>query len=127
MESTIGIQIMYGAAVIGAGAVGATTLFVPGIARRYIFAGEVEPDPFHRILGALWLALGLVAALGLFDPATFLPVLLIQLIYKFVWVLIVGYPAIASGNRTPGIIFFTALFTIWVIALISIIPFQMLI
>ena len=123
MFGTLGLQIMYGAAVLGAGVVGAMTLFAPVLAGRNIFAGEAVVGAYVRILGALWMALGLVAILGLVRPSDFVPLLLIQLVYKVAWLLIVGYPTLAGGQRGPGLIFFVALFTAWVVALLFAIPF----
>lgn len=122
----IGLRIMYGAAVIGAGAVGAMTLFAPVAAERYIFADATEVDIFLRVLGAVWLATGVVAIGGLADPLRYLPVLLIQLLYKTAWLVLAAFPALASGSSSRGLVFLTVLFIVWVLALILVIPFRVL-
>lgn len=126
MDSILGLRVMLGIAVLGAGAVGATTLLLPHMAGRFIFFGATTVDPYLRILGALWLSLGLVAGLGILQPINFIPVLLIQLIYKSVWLVVVAYPAIIKGNRETGLLFLCGLFTIWVAALCFVIPFSRL-
>ncbi len=127
IAETLGLQLMFGAAIFGAGLVGAATLFLPRLAGKYVFAGETTVDRYIRILGALWLALGLVAILGVTSPSNYWPILLLQLIYKTIWLMCVAVPAIARGNRETGLIFFAALFSIWVVALILFVPFPDLI
>lgn len=122
----IGLQIMYGVAVIGAGAVGAMTLIAPVTAGRFIFANATEVDVYLRILGALWLAIGVVALGGLADPLRYLPVLLIQLLYKTAWLFLAAFPVLVSGSSSRGLVFLTVLFTVWVFALILVIPFRVL-
>ncbi|MCK0094305.1 hypothetical protein MWU60_01875 [Yoonia sp. F2084L] len=124
MDSMIGLRIMFTGAILGAGVVGALTLFAPHVAGRYVFCGATVVDSYLRILGALWLSLGLVAGLGLLRPMDFLPVLLIQVIYKSAWLATVAYPAIVQGNRDTGLLFLAGLFTIWVAALSLTIPFS---
>lgn len=129
MEITTNIammKVMYAIAVIGAGCVGLMTLLSPKLASQYVFANATQVDAYLRILGALWLALGVGAGLGLFSPLKFSAVLLIQLIYKSVWVLVIAIPLFLNGNREPGLIFLSGLFTVWIIALMFAVPFQYL-
>ncbi len=120
------MRVMYAVAILGAGAVGLTTLFAPRLASQYIFAGGTEVDVYLRILGALWLALGLASTLGLSQPLKFSVILLIQLFYKTAWLAAAALPALASGNREVGLIFLTILFIVWVIALLFALPFRYL-
>ena len=122
-DSTLWIRVMYGVAVIGAGAVGLMTLCAPRLAAQYIFAGSTTVDPYLQILGALWITLGMAALLGLFSPLQFSVILLVQLIYKAAWLVAVALPAIIADNREPGLLFFTALFTLWVVGLLLAVPF----
>ncbi|WP_373489044.1 hypothetical protein [Blastomonas sp.] len=126
LSALVNLRMMYGAAVVGAGLVGAITLIAPSTAGRYIFAEATEIDVFMRILGALWLAIGLVAVAGFSDPVRYLPVLLIQLVYKSAWLAFAAYPALASGKSSAGLIALTLLFTMWVLALAILIPFRAL-
>lgn len=127
MESAdLGLRVMFGVAVLGAGLVGATTLLAPSAAQRWVFAGSTQVDMYLRILGALWLAIGAVAVFGLFDPIRFAPVLLIQVLYKTAWLLLAAYPALVLGDRSSGLIFMSALFTVWVGALLLVLPFRQL-
>ncbi len=123
MDTILALRAMFGTAILGAGAVGAATLLFPHGAGKYVFFGAATVDPYLRILGALWLSLGLVAGLGLLQPTEFIPVLLIQLIYKSAWLVVVAYPAIIKGHREAGLLFLSGLFTVWVAALCFVIPF----
>ncbi|MEO1101144.1 MAG: hypothetical protein AAFW65_04795 [Pseudomonadota bacterium] len=126
MDVDTSLRTMYAAAILGAGAVGVVTLFTPQLATRYIFADAISVDVYVRILGALWLALGAIAAFGLLAPTAFVPVLLIQLVYKSAWLGFAAYPAVISGNRETGLLFLTALFTVWVVALLLLVPFRLI-
>ena len=125
MDAVSGLRIMYGAAIVGAGVVGFITLVAPGLASRYVFAGGIHVDVYFKILGAVWMALGGVAILGVIYPQNFVPILMVQLVYKAVWLAVAAYPALIGGNRDDGLIFLTVLFTVWVIALLILVPFEL--
>lgn len=117
-EYTLGtLRLMYAFAVFGAGVVGFLTLVFPDISSRFVFFGATEVNHYLRILGAVWLALGAVAVFGVVFPALFVPVLLVQLLYKTAWLAVTAYPAIIAGNLESGLVFLTALFTAWILAL----------
>lgn len=126
MDPNTALRVMYSAAILGAGVVGVVTLLAPSLASRYVFAGATTVDLYLRILGALWLSLGAVSILGLISPARFIPVLLIQLIYKSLWLAFAAYPALLAGNREYGLIFLSGLFSVWVLALLLMIPFNLI-
>lgn len=69
-------------------------------------------------MGALWLAVGLSACPGLARPERFMPILLVQLVYKAAWLAAVACPALLAGSREPGIVALAALFAVWVVALL---------
>lgn len=125
MDPNTTLRIMYGAAILGAGVVGALTLIAPSFAARYVFLGATNIDVYMRILGAIWLALGGVAILGMIAPTAFIPLLLIQLVYKSVWLLVSAYPALFAGSREAGLVLLTTLFTVWVAALLLLVPFKL--
>lgn len=122
----LGMQVMFGAAIVGAGVVGMVTVFAPTLASRFIFLGDTDVDHYLQILGAFWLTIGLLAILGLSNPAVYWPILLLQLIYKSVWLLLIAIPMILRGNHDPGLILLTALFSLWVILLAWLVPFAKL-
>ncbi|MEM7077583.1 MAG: hypothetical protein AAF513_03040 [Pseudomonadota bacterium] len=125
MDLNTALRIMYGCAILGAGIVGLVTLFAPSLAARYVFLGATNVDIYIRILGALWLSLGAVSILGLISPIRFIPILVVQLVYKSLWLLVAAYPALLAGSREVGLIFFAGLFSAWVFALLLMIPFTL--
>jgi hypothetical protein len=50
------------------------------------------------LIGSFWLAIGIIALFGLRAPLRFLPIFLVQLIYKTSWFLCVFFPLIISGD-----------------------------
>lgn len=65
-----------------------------------VFEGKVADSEGLRLLVAsLWLAILLASAAGLVLPAFFAPVLLIQIVYKAVWLAIYVWPA----REAPGV------------------------
>ncbi len=58
-----------------------------------------ESEGFRTILGSLWTAILLGSVMGLFYPVTMSPLLLIQVIYKTLWLLVFVIPKLL-GRRT---------------------------
>lgn len=50
------------------------------------------------LVGSIWLSIGIMAVLGLRAPLRFLPIFLIQLVYKSFWFLCVFAPLVISGQ-----------------------------
>jgi hypothetical protein len=55
-----------------------------------------ESEGFRTILGSLWMAILIGSVLGLFFPATMSPLLLIQVIYKTLWLLVFVLPRLRT-------------------------------
>lgn len=123
MEHELGLRVMYGAAIFGAGTVGVMTLTSEALARQYVFGESAQIDAYLKVLGAIWAALGALAVAGLLYPSAFVPILLLQLVYKSIWLICVAIPAFLNGNREPAFLFLTILFLIWVVALLAVVPF----
>jgi len=87
-------------AVVGTGT-GLMILVAPRTARWLLGApsGLPEQDPIvFGLLGAFWLAVALISLLGLRSPLQFLPLFLIQLVYKSLWFLFVFAPLAMRGE-----------------------------
>jgi hypothetical protein len=69
--------------------------------------GAFEESAGWRVLvGSLWTAILVGSILGLFAPVTYAPLLLMQVIYKSLWLAIYAAPRIAAGRSDavpPGI------------------------
>jgi len=55
-------------------------------------------DPMHGVAMSFWAALSGLSVFGLRYPAQMLPLLLIQQLYKSVWLLAVALPSAAAGE-----------------------------
>lgn len=125
-SNVLALRAVYVANVFVAGYVGMSSLFTPEIAGRTVFSGTASPGVPMRIVGCLWLSIAAVSVLGLVYPVMMSPVLLIQLIYKGLWLLVVALPALMKGERgtLPGGM--AIFFLIWVLVLPFVIPYRSL-
>ena len=57
-----------------------------------------ESEGFRTILGSLWTAILVGSMLGLFFPVQMSPLLLIQAIYKSLWLLVFVMPRLLKGQ-----------------------------
>ena len=70
-----------------------------------VFQGKLGDTPGLRLLvGSLWLAILLASIAGLVAPRFFVPVLLVQIVYKATWLLVFVLPlGLRSGwNDVPA-------------------------
>jgi hypothetical protein len=75
---------------------------VPTLLRLYpTDQGKFEESAGWRVLvGALWTAILRLSALGLYAPLRYSPVLVLQVIYKAVWLLVFALPRVLKGARS---------------------------
>lgn len=59
-----------------------------------------ESEGFRTILGSLWTAILLGSILGLIFPVQLFPLLLIQVIYKTLWLLVFVTPRLVGGRTS---------------------------
>lgn len=81
--------------------VGLLTLFGGAKGGQVACQGKfTESEGFRTILGSLWTAILIGSGLGLFFPATMSPLLLIQVIYKTLWLLVFVLPRLRTGRSS---------------------------
>lgn len=78
-------RVMYAGNLVFAGVPGLVITVFPYFARTEMFQGSPEPMTLG-MLGAIWLAIGLVSIAGLREPERFLGVFAVQAVYKTIWV-----------------------------------------
>ena len=116
----IALKIVYFANIIVAGWISITSTFYPKTSSVTVFQNAYQPTEVIRLVGCLWLAIAILSVLGLWRPISFSPILLVQLIYKGMWLLVVALPAIKNNQPyPPGMALF---FLIWVLVLPFVIP-----
>ncbi len=108
------LRVLFALDVVGAGAPGVLMLVSPDDAADLLFGGGLAAGPATAVLGCIWIALGLLSLAGVARPVTFSPVLLVQFVYKLVWLCAVGIPAALAGDGLPPVL--TAIFAGWVVA-----------
>jgi hypothetical protein len=102
--------------------VGLATLFGGAAGGRFVFQGRFpESAGIRTILGSLWTAILIGSIIGLFYPVSMSPLLLIQVIYKSLWLVVFVLPLLVrgQGNAVPWGVAGTFLFIVltypWVI------------
>lgn len=118
----LAIKMMYLANVVVAGYISIASLFFPKAAKQMVFTDAFEYSEAIRLVGALWLAIFLLSALGLFFPRQMILVLVFQLIYKSSWLLFAALPATLHTNPYPKSM--AVFFIIWVVILPFVIPWR---
>ena len=79
--------------------VGLLTLLGGEAGNRRAFQGKFpESEGTRTILGSLWTAILVASCLGLIFPVQMSPVLIIQIIYKSLWLLVFVVPRLLSGR-----------------------------
>jgi hypothetical protein len=75
-----------------------TLLGGPNGARRVFQAKFGESEGIRTILGSLWTAILLCSVLGVFLPVEMSPMLLIQVLYKLLWLVVFAAPRLLAGR-----------------------------
>jgi hypothetical protein len=120
----IAIKVIYIANIIVAGSISITCLFFPKSAVISIFSRAYEKSELIRLVGALWFSIFFISILGLWEPITFSPILIVQLIYKSLWLFVVAIPAILHKKIYPKEM--ASFFLIWILILPFVIPWKAL-
>lgn len=85
-----------------------------------------ESEGFRTILGSLWTAILIGSVLGLFWPVTMAPLLLIQVIYKTLWILVFILPRLLDGRSQEVPWGISLTFLVIVLSYPWVIPWQQL-
>lgn len=116
------LKAMYIVTIVIAGGYGLGIIFVPD-QMKSIFHTSCDPIPYG-IVGSVFLAFGLLAVLGLRAPLKFVPVLLLQLTYKLVWLVGVIAPLLVVGKFSAKYTPTVVLFVLIVVGDLIAIPFR---
>jgi len=117
------LRFMYVYTIIVAGGFGLAELLAP--ARVQSMFGMPAQDPVLFGLGAsVFLALGLVAILGVRAPLKYCPVLVVELLYKLIWFCCVVAPLALRGEFPASSIVQAVLFATFIVGDLIAIPFR---
>jgi hypothetical protein len=119
------LKAMYIYTILGAGGFGFGVLLFPG---KYLSALRFPAqDPvILGLYGSVALASGLAAILALRSPLKFVPLLLLQLIYKPIWLAVFAIPLFLKGQFPFYVVFMSVVFLTFIIGDLIAIPFSYL-
>ena len=114
---------MYLYTAAGAGLFGVAMLAAPG--RVVVVFRMPEQDPiFFGLVASAYVAFGLVSLLGLRSPLRFAPILLLQLLYKSVWMVGVFIPLTLRGQISAYRLLLAVVFASYIVGDLIAIPFR---
>jgi hypothetical protein len=116
------LKVMYVYTLAMSGGVGLGMILFPGTIQS-IFRFPLQDPVMLGLCGSLFLALGLVSILGLRSPLKFAPVLLLELVYKPVWLVAVALPLFLKGQFPFYVVFISAVFITFIIGDLIAVPF----
>lgn len=120
------MRTVFGANVLVAGLVGYVSLFKPEVSPPLVFQETANNDAAMGVVGSFWLAIAVLSAVGILFPIPMSTVLLIQLLYKGMWLLFFALPAYL-GDRSENVpVGIASFFAVWVVVLPIVIPFRVL-
>lgn len=79
-------------------------------------------EPTKAVAWCVWTAFATLAGLGILRPLKMLPILLLEIFYKVLWLLVVAYPLWSKGTLAGSSAEGTASVFIWVILPIVVMP-----
>jgi len=119
------LRTMYLYTIFGAGGFGLAVLFFPSKIQSLLRFPPQDPVTLG-LYGSVALASGLVAILALRSPLKFVPLLLLQLVYKPIWLIVVAIPLFIKGQFPLYVVFISAVFITYIIGNLIAIPFSFL-
>lgn len=105
---------MYAINILGAGIPGFMMVFFPHYAETYVL-WPGQDYGVMAILGSIWLTIGGVSVLGLRDPLRFIPIFLVQLCYKSIWLITYAFPAMQNENVPEAMYFIVGIFVLLIV------------
>ncbi len=79
-------------------------------------------EPINAVAWCVWTAFATLAGLGIFRPLRMLPILLLEIFYKVLWLIIVAYPLWSQGKLVGSPAEGTTSAFLWVILPIAAVP-----
>ena len=117
------LKFMYVYTAIVAGAVGVGEIFAPSLVQS-VFKMPVQDPVLLGLSGSVFLAFGLAAVAGVRAPLKYCPVLLVELLYKLLWLLGVVAPLALRGEFPKWATVQVAIFVTFVVGDLVAIPFR---
>jgi hypothetical protein len=119
------LKAMYIYTLVGAGGFGVVALLFPELARTLFRLPEGDPAVLG-LYGSFSLAAALLSILALRSPLKFIPLLLIQLVYKPIWLIVFAVPLFLKGQFPVYVVIISAVFLTYIVGNLIAIPFPYL-
>lgn len=116
------LKFLYWYTIVIAGGSGVLMIIFPDLAPS-LFGMPVQDPYIFGVAASIWTAFGIMSIFGLRSPLRFLPVLLMQLCYKTIWLLAVVAPLMVGGQRPVYAWLFTLVMVSFVVLDLIAIPF----
>ena len=117
------LKIMYILTIVLAGGIGLMMLISPSFAMA-LFSQPAQDLYLYGIAAAVWTAFGLLAILGLRDPIRYMPLLLLQFIYKIIWLFAVFLPNVVVDGVRFDTITVLLVFLLFIVGDFLTLPFK---
>ena len=117
------LRFMYVYTTIVAGAIGLAEILAP-VRVQSMFGMRAQDPMVFGLGGSVFLALGLVAILGVRAPLKYCPILLVELAYKLIWLCGVVVPLALRGEFPASSIVQVVIFGTFVVGDLIAIPFR---
>jgi hypothetical protein len=119
------LKAMYIYTLVGAGGFGLGMILLPDQLQS-AFRFPPQDPVMLGACGSVFLALGLVSLLGLRSPLKFVPILLVELLYKPIWLVACALPLFLRGEFPFYVVFISFVFITFIIGDLIAIPFPYL-
>ena len=117
------LKFMYIYTAVGAGGYGLGMILAPNLITTIFRMPDRDPVVFG-VTGSLYVTFGLLSLLALRSPLKFVPVLLMQLSYKSIWLVAVFLPLLLAGKVQMYGVLYAVVFVTYVIGDLIAIPFS---
>lgn len=114
---------MYVYTIVVAGLIGLGEIVAPAVMQSIMGMPEQEPVVFG-LAASMFLAMGLIAILGLRAPLKYCPVLLAELVYKLIWLCGVVLPLFMRGQFPASAAVQVVFFVTFVVGDLIAVPFR---
>ncbi len=119
------LRFMYLYTLIGAGGFGIAIIISPDVIQSLFKMPAQDPLTFG-ITGSVYLAFGILSILGLIFPIKLIPVLMLQLLYKTIWLFGIMLPVFLKGQFELHAVLVALIFLTYIIGDLVSIPFKYL-
>jgi len=116
------LKVMYMYTLVVSGGMGLGMILFPDTIQSILRFPPQDPVMLGAC-GSIFLALGLISLMGLRSPLKFAPVLLLELVYKPIWLVAVALPLFLEGRFPFYVVTMSAVFITFIVGDLIAIPF----